>query len=766
MRTNWWRSKRSPRSGQAVRAPIRTSATSSEECSLLSGAVATHFAPFTIGERDQARRVFGQVVTANFFTVLGVKPVLGRFFLPAEDVDVRGAFPYAVISHRLWRRQFHGDPEMAGKVVRMNGHRLTVIGVAPPEFRGTIPGLSLDIWVPLSMVLETGSLNTWAAEDRNARFLDVLVRLKPGVSIERARSEVKAIAAGIAAAYPKTHAGTSATLLPIWRSHNGAQSLLLNPLRVLMAISIVVLLIACGNVANLLLVRSISRQKEFGIRIALGGGRARLIRLVLAEAVLVGGAGALAGLWLAQWTREGLAYFLPITDLPVADVIGFASQGTSGRVLVFTILLSAGAAVLAAVMPALATGRVAVNDTLKDAGRGGTSGARSHRTRGVLVIAEVALASVALVGAGLFVRSFRNARAIHPGFETRNVLVARLYLSSAGYPLDAEKQFVRTLRDRLQNAPGIRQASYADWVPLWFGDSPKEGIRVDGFETSRSAVVNLARTLVAPGYFNLMQIPLLAGRDFTSLDDPKAPRVIIVNQSFARRFFGGRDPIGRKVEVSGTLNTVVGMVRDSKQNSPAEAPFPYFYVPFEQGFGTGHIDFLYLRTAGNPDEARSVLRREVAALDPSAGLYDAMPLSEYTQASLFQQRVAAGLLAALGVLSLLLAAVGLYSVMAYAVTERTREIGIRMALGAQPGQVRGMVLRKGMALTLAGLAAGLALALGVARLVASLLVGVGTADPLTFAGAAVFLCAVALAACYLPARRATKVDPMTSLRAE
>jgi predicted permease len=733
---------------------------------LLAGAFATHFIPFTIGERDQAERVYGEVVTANFFSVLGVKPAAGRFFLPQEDRDQRGAFPYAVISHRLWSRRYHRDPGVVGSVVRMNGHPLTVIGVAPPEFRGTLTGLSLDVWVPLSMILEMGGLNTWAADDRNARFLNTIVRLKPGVTIERARSEVQAIARRLAVAYPKTHAGTSATLIPLWRAHTGAQLLLLNPLRILMAIAVVVLLIACGNVANLLLVRSMSRQKEFGIRLALGGGRIRLVRLVLSEALLLAGAGALAGLWLAQWAREALAFFLPATDLPIATVFAFAGQGAAARVTLFTILVSLGAAALAAAMPALDTGRVAVNDTLKESARGGSTGTHSHRARGLLVIFEVALASVALVGAGLFLRSLQNSKSIHPGFEPRNVLVARFYLSSAGYPRKEEKQFIRTLRERLETAPGVQRVSYADWVPLWFGESPFDGVRIDGFETSRTAVINTPRTLVAPGYFDLMRIPLVAGRDFTVRDDEASPRVIIVNQAFARRYFAGRDAVGRQVQVSGRLSTVVGVAYDSKQNSPAEAPFPYFYMPFEQAFGRGHNDFLYVRTAGDPDTARAALRREVAALDASAGLYDAMPLTEYTQASLFPQRVAAGLLGPLGLLSLLLAAVGLYSVLAYAVGERTREIGIRMALGAQPRQVLGMVLRTGLVLAASGLAAGLALALAGARLVRSLLVEVGSADPLVFGGAALFLGAVAFAASYLPARRATKVDPMSSLRSE
>jgi predicted permease len=435
-------------------------------------------------------------------------------------------------------------------------------------------------------------------------------------------------------------------------------------------------------------------------------------------------------------------------------------------VLGFTVLVCFLTAILSAIVPALYSSRIPVNETLKEGGRSGMSGARSHRARSALVVLEVALAAVALIGAGSFQRSFQNARAVHPGFDSRNVLVARLYLSASGYSLDQEVRFDRSLRLRLESAPGIQQVGYADWVPLWFGNPPWNSVLVDGYSRDIQDQFRMSRTLVTPGYFDLMKIPVLSGRDFSERDDATSQPVMIVNEAFARRFYGGGDPVGRTARVNGYPCRIVGMVRDSKQITPAEAPYPFFYEPFAQSFGTGDNNFIYIRTAGDPDAARATLRHEIAALDGGTGLYDAMPLEEYTQASLYPQKVAAMLLAALGLLSLVLAALGLYSVMAYAVTERTHEIGIRMALGAQRTSVHAMVARKAINMTAAGLAVGIAVALAVAHLVGSLLVQVSPADPLTFLFAIVFLSGVALAASYVPAYRATRVDPMSALRCE
>ncbi len=735
------------------------------QLALVSGVVASQFGPFTIGRQANAQRVFGEVVSANYFAVFGVRAEIGRVFLPVEDRDDRGGFPIAVISDRLWRGRYHADPSVAGRVERVNGHQLTIVGVVPPEFHGSVGGLTLDVWVPLSQIEEMGASSKWTGGDRSARYLDLFVRRRPGVSLGRARAEVQAVAARIAAAYPRNHHGMSATLRPVWQAHSGAQALLLNPLRILMVVACVVLLIACANVANLLLARSVSRQREFGIRIAMGASRARLVRQLMAEAMLLAGGGACIGVLLSSWMGDSLGYLLPATNLPIT-ALGSLGGPLNPSVLGFTVLVCFLTAILSAIVPALYSSRVPVNETLKEGGRSGMSGARSHRARAALVVFEVALAAVALIGAGLFQRSFQNARAVHPGFDSHNVLVARLYLSSAGYSLDQELRFDRSLRLRLENAPGVQQVSYADWVPLWFGNPPWNSVLVDGYSRDIQDQFRMSQTVVAPGYFDLMKIPVLSGRDFTERDDANSAPVIIVNQAFARRFYKGADPVGRKVQVSGAFHTIVGMVRDSKQINAGEAPYPFFYEPFAHAFGTGDNNFIYIRTAGDPEAARATLRHEIAALDASTGLYDATPLEEYTQASLYPQKVAAMLLTALGLLSLLLAALGLYSVMAYAVTERTHEIGIRMALGAQRASVHAMVARKAISMTAAGLAVGIAVALAVAHLVGSLLVQVSPADPLTFLFAILFLSGVALAASFIPAHRATRVDPMSALRCE
>lgn len=737
------------------------------EMTQAAGVTAAHFAFFTVGRPAQAQRFLGQVVSANYFSALGVRPYLGRMFSPEEDRDVKGAYPYAVVSHRLWRTYFREDPRIVGRVVRINGHMYTVVGVAAPDFAGTMPGVAFDLWVPLSRIIETGTLNTWAASDRNARFLDVLVRLKPGVRVEQAQQEAQAIAARIAAAYPDTHKGIGAKLVPIWQASSGLQSPLRNPLHFLMGVCVLVLLIACVNVANLLTARTVSRHREFGVRIALGAGSRRLVRQLLAELSILAGAGALAGLLLSQWMTESLFYVLPALDSPVRNAIEpILHPHPSGAVLAFTALLAVAVALLSTIAPALHAARLDVNETLKEGVRGGGSGARTHRLRGALVVAEVALAAVAVIGAGLAVNGFRKSSRIALGFEPRNVLVAHLHLSTNGYSLAREKQFCRDLRLRLEGAPGVEQVSYGDAAPLSVFGQPSE--RVQGFsgETDQRGVVTLSRTVVAPGYFRLMRIPLLAGRDFRETDDRSAPLVIVVNQTLAGRYFPGQDPIGRRVRVSGGWSTIIGVVKDSKYSSPLETRTPYFYGSFGQMFWSGHNNFLYVRAA-NLDAARAAFRREAAALDPNRGLYELSTLEEYAEAGLFGERVAASLLSALAVLALGLSAAGLYSVMAYAVSQRTQEIGVRIALGAPRGQVLGLILKQGLGITAVGLALGGAASLAGVRILSSFASSaLIDAEASVFAAAALCLLAAAFLASYIPARRAAAVDPMIALRSE
>ena len=732
-----------------------------------SGVVASHLSFFTLGS-SHTGRAMGEVVSANYFTVLGVKPFLGRLFLPEEDRDAPGAYPIAVISHRLWTTQFGADPGIVGRTVLINGHPLTIVGVAAPDFRGTFGGGAFDIWVPLSMILQMGALNTWAADDWNARFLNVIVRLKPGVTIAQASEEARVIAARIAADHRETHQGVGARLIPLWQASYGVQTTLRGPLYLLMVVCVLVLLITCANVANLLMARAVSRQREFGVRMALGASRGRVLRQLSAEVLLLAGAGAIFGAFFAGWLGESLNRVLPSLEPFIrAALEPLLHVRPSANVLAFTVLISLSAAVLTTLLPAFSIGRLDLIETLKEGGRSGGSGVRSHRARGTLVVLEVALATLALCGAGLAVRSFQKLATLDPGFDSRDVLVAHFYLSTNGYSLNQEKQFCRDLRLRLEAAPGIQQVGYADSVPLSVFSGGGDRAEVEGYLPDQSGVIYLPRAIVAPGYFRLMHIPLLAGRDFTEQDDVNTLPVIIINQTFAKKYFAGKDPIGRRVRVSDDWTTVVGIVKDSMYRNPSEGPTPFFYGPFRQIYYSGYTTFFYLRTSGGPEAARAALRREVAALAPASGLYNTAPLSDYMQGGLFAERVAAGLLSVLGMLALALAAVGLYSVMAYAVSERTHEFGIRMALGAPRRRVLGLVLWEGLVLALPGLVAGVAAAMAGARLVSSKLnLPLDLAEPSVFAWAALLLIAVTLLASYVPAHRATKVDPMIALRAE
>ncbi len=717
---------------------------------------------FNLGEGTNIQPVWGEFVSGNYFAVLGLRPELGRVFTQEEDGDKLGAYPVAVISHALWRSRFHSDPKAVGRVVRVNGRLLTVVGVTPPEFRGAMPGLAFHIWVPVTMGPQLGRFYASVISSRGYRDMYGLVRLKPGVSVAQARAEVMSASSNLAAAYPKSNRGVSATVEPPWRFRSAAPDLLLGPLKVLMAVSLLVLLIVCANIANLLLARSIARQKEFGIRLALGASRFRLVRQLMIETLMLTLAGALAGLPLASWMSDSLSALIPASiGIPVA-----VGSQINGRVLAFTMLSCGLAALLAGSVPALFSARADVNETLKEGGRTGTAGAGSHRTRGLLVIAEVALAVVALVGAGLFARSLRNARSLYPGFDKNNVLVARFFISDAGYTDKDVLTFLFSLRQRMEAMPDITSVTYAEYVPLSSSAGPWDDFWVQGYTPARGESMTVSRVTTAPGYLRLLRIPLLAGRDIRQDDTNKHPQVSIVNEAFARRYFNGANPIGRKVLLDGAWTTVIGLAGNFKFCSVTEASHPVVFTPFDQRWALGANILFLMKTTGDPLKAISPLRREAVAINPNAASFAAAPLEEWMQVTMLPVKMAASMLSAMALLSLILAAVGLYSVMAYAVGQRTQEIGIRMALGAMPRNVLVDVLLRGLTLTGVGLALGIAGALAVTRIVGSMLVGVDANDPLTFAAAAAFLAAVALLACYIPARRATKVDPIVALRTE
>jgi predicted permease len=704
--------------------------------------------PVSIGEGENARRVWCELVSGNYFAMLGVKPVLGRVFTPDEYSDKADAF-VTVISYRLWHAQFHGDPRVLGKTMLANRMKVTIVGVAPPEFHGVTSGLVFDGWVPLVRRTEM---------DRGNRSFEATVRLKPGVTLSQANAEVAVVASRLARLYPETNNGYGARLVPVWKAKSGLSAILLAPLQILAAACGLVVLIACANVANLLLARSTARQKEFCLTLALGAGPGRLARQLLTENLLLALLAALISLPLVSWMAGALLLALPPTGMPVSFVFPM-----NGGIFGFAVLLSITAALAAGVPPVLQSLRANLNDVLKQGGRTATAGAGSHRMSNLLVICEVSLALVALVCAGLFLRSFQNLRGIYPGFDSHNVLLARLSLNTNNYSTGQAQQFCRRLRDQLAAAPGVVGVSYGGRVPLGFGLGPRSDYRVEGYVPGRGESMTLYESAVSPGSFDLLRIPLLAGRDFRSSDNSGAPCVLIVNEAFVRRYLKGAEPTGRRVTRDGVACTIAGMVKDSRITSLTEAPQPFVYLSFDQDSSAAEMPF-FVRTAGDPLQAVPLMRREIAAIDPKASGFEAMPLAEYTSAASFVTKLATALLGVLGAIALLLAAVGLYALMSYGVRQRTQEIGIRMAMGAESRDVVNLVVRRGMLLTLAGLLIGVAATLALTRLIAHMLFQVGALDPLSFAGAALVLVSVALTASYLPARRAARVDPMVTLR--
>jgi predicted permease len=724
-----------------------------------SGLAASLLNAFNVGPVDSPRRIFGEYVSGNYFAVLGVKPVRGSAFLPSEYSDNPGAFPVAVIGYRLWQSLFHGDPDVVGRTIRVNRYQLTVAGIAPEDFRGTMPGMLVEIWIPVSMAPLMNGQGDWLLEDRGARQMWVTARLKSGVALAQANAEVAACARRLAEESPGTSRGFGASLMPVWKEHIGMQAMLLAPLRILMAVCFVLFLIVGANVANLQLARASARQRELSVRMALGASRWRVARQLLTESLLLAAMGALAGIPLAAWMGRSLLWMLPPIGFPV--VFDFKLDAD---MLAFTVLLCCAGSLLTGLAPAVHPVRGSLMEALKEGGRSGTAGVGQNRTRGLLVISEVALALVAMVSTALFARSFQNARAIYPGFDASHVLFAQYHLDTFCQNTEQRAQFCYRLRDRIRALPGIAAVSFANSVPLAIGTGQRSDIKVEGYVPGPSEQMQVSSATVAPGFFDTLRIPVLEGRDFTERDDRDSAPVAIVNQSFAQRYFRGGSAVGRRVLVDGVWSTVRGLVKDSKYYRLTEPPTPYIYMPYRQRHGGEFWTAFFIRTMGPTRGSFAAIHREGAVIDPNAGVAEVVEFQEMVAGSLYAQKVAAALLSVLGAVSLLLAALGIYSVLAYAVTQRAHEFGIRLALGASPSDVLGLVLRRGMVLTLAGVVLGTVLAIAAMRMAAGLLVGVSPSDPVAIAGSALFLGAIALAASYLPARRATKVDPMVTLR--
>jgi putative ABC transport system permease protein len=712
-----------------------------------------------VGDDRNTERVWGELVSGNYFDMMGVQPEIGRFFASAESDDAQNKHAVVVISHNFWKNRYQLDRAVVGATLRVNRTPLTIIGVAPPNFHGSQSGLEFELWTPVTMYGQLTHTGTWTLEERHARYFTMFARLAPGVGIEQARGETQALANRMAVSEADADQGIGTDVRPVYKGHFTTQATMLTPVGILMGAAGVLLLIVCANVANLLLARATSRQKEFSIRLALGARPLRLIQQLLTESLMLAIAGAIAGLLLSSWMAGSLRWLMPTVSSPA-----ISQQTMDAQVFGFTTLLAFVVALLAGLAPALSAARADINEALKEGGRSGAAGARSHRLRGLLVISEVALAVIALIGAGLFLKSFELSRTIHPGFQPAGVALARFDFSTAGYNAKQTDQFCRTLRERIEQTPGITAVSYDDSPPLGFQGGNWEGLEIEGYQPRPSENMKIFRDMVAPGYFSLMKIPLLDGRDFDLHDDAQSRKVAIINQEFAHRFFAGRNPIGHKIKGWGEWFTIVGVAQGIKYHKFTEEPAPYFYVPIRQIFRPEYGMTLHVRTSGSVAAAIGTIRREVSALDPGLTIFDAVPMTEYISAALFGQKVAASLLSVLGGLSLVLAAIGLYSVMAYSVVQRTSEIGIRVTLGAHPRDVMLMVIRQGLGFALAGLLAGSLAAAALARVLAAALVSVSPADATVYLTAALFTVAIAVLSVAIPAWRALRVDPMVALR--
>jgi predicted permease len=736
-----------------------------DQNTVFEGVIAESIIQAAISDQKQNDVVWGQVVSANYFDVLRVTPMLGRTFAAEED-KTPGAAAVVVLGHSLWQRRFGSDQNIVGKTVDLNGRAYNVIGVAPPSFKGTKFGLSLDFWAPMMMVEELDR-SPRILTSRNSHWMNVLARLKPGVSRDQAAAEMSAIAQRINQAYP--NARTNGTRITLKTEQDGrwgdAAVVMKSAGAIAMAIVGLILLIACANVANLLLARAASRRREMGVRLALGASRARLIRQLLTEGLVLSVLGGFLGLLLANWITALMQAFIPV--LPYNLVNDFF--GLDARALWFTLGVSLLSGIGFGLAPALNASNPELVPLLKGDANTGESGTRRRMTlRNALVVAQVAMSLVVLVCGGLFIKSFRHAQQMDPGFNPRGVLLVALNPQLVGYDGDQTRNFYRQIIDRAAALPGVQAASVADLLPL--GDSSnsngpilKEGETLAPGSPGR----NIMNNVVSPGHFKTLQIPLIAGRDFDDRDRKGAQRVIIVNERMSQMLWPGEDAVGKRVFIgpgSTEAIEVIGVAQTGKYRALAESPKAYYYSPMTQRAATGMT--LIVRTNIDPRSLAGAIRKEVQSMDSRIPLSSIKTMNEHLTWALWAPNMAATMALAFAVVALLLSAVGLYSVMAYVVSQRTREVGIRMALGAQRRDVLRLITSQGMRLALIGVMIGFALSLVLARALSSVLIGVSAYDLTTFVVVPLLLAVVAFVACLIPARRATQVNPLVALRYE
>ena len=719
-----------------------------------------------INAENQNDVIWGQVVSANYFDVLEVKPILGRTFLPDEDKNV-GGNAVVVLSHSFWQRRLGSDPNIVGKAVSLNNRAYQVIGITPEYFVGSKFALALDFWTPISMA-EDLRRSPGLLKERGSHWMNLIGRLKPGVSISQASAEMNAIAARLNQAYPdnrasNTQAQVFSELDGRWEDDGGTFK---SGGAIAMAIVGLVLLIACANVANLMLARAAARRKEIGIRLALGANRLRLIRQLLTESLLLSIAGGLLGLLLAFWVTDLMQAFVPVLEYKIVDNF-FAIDS---RALVFTLVISLATGLVFGLAPAWHSSNPNVVPVLKgDPEHTRRGKMRAFGLRNVLVVAQVALSLVVLVCGGLFIKSFRKAQTMDPGFSNDKGLIVSLSPTLVGYEEEQSRNFYKQVLERVSHVPGIEAVSYTRTLPLGDSSNSSGPILREGETLARgTAGRNIMNTVVSPGYFKTMQIPIVEGRDFDDRDTTKTKRVIVINQRMAEILWPGENSVvGKRIFIGPESKDpleVVGVVKTGKYRTLAEDPKPFYYYSMDQRRPATMS--LVMRPNVDPLSVVGAVRSEVAGIDRRVPLFAVKTMEQHKTYALWAPNMAATFALAFGVVAILLSAVGLYSVMAYVVSQRTREVGIRMALGANRRDVMKMITRQGMKLAAVGVGIGFLLSLGLAKLVASLLIGISGYDVTTFVLVPALLVLVALVACYLPARRATKVDPLIALRYE
>ena len=723
----------------------------------LSGLLGYHDDFMAITGSAAPERIYGALTSANYFEVLGVRPILGQTLLSSQ-ANERAGVAQAVISYQLWQNRFAADPSIVGKTIEINLHPYTIVGVAPKDFQGCKSGLRTDIWIPLGMDRQVWGWDR--TQDRGVAWLNVLGVMRPGVDRRQVENELSLLMQRIVDRYPTVHQGANQISTdPLWRSPFGANVYLAGTLPILLALAAVLLMLACANVANLLLVRSVSRRREFAIRLSMGASRHRLISQLMIENLIVALAGGALALLCTLWTARTLAAFLPATNLPLS-----INASLDGKVLLATILVSILTAVVSGIVPAIRASALAPVTILKDEALNTSGGLQKSRLAASLVVAQVALSLLLLTCAGLFVRSLDTAQQTDPGFDPNGMLVASFDLGPMGYTNATGIEFQRQLLTRVKALPGVQAATIADFSPLSF-TIHSSGVMPEGYVPHPHESIEVDQGIVGPDYLQTMRTPLLAGRDFTGQDNADTQLVVIVNQALIDRYWPGQNAIGKRIEVApGRWATVVGVAANGKYRRLINDPAPLILLASQQVYRSEAI--LHVRTKGDPLALTSALQQTVAGLNPNLPLFNVTTLKANMRMGSVFERIVAIFAGSFGLLALILAIVGIYGVVAYTTKQRTHEIGIRIALGATKATIFRQVVGQGLRLTVAGLVVGVAVSLVLTRFLRGMLYGIGTTDWMTFSAVALLLCLVAVLACSIPARRAASIDPMQALRTE